>query len=595
MTKTALTTARSKRSTAAWNSLSSSGCSWIPKADGEWRRRPPAESDSWAPSLDSLGFRCQTQGMSGDIEAATSQGPNLKVDADLEAVRQRCFAHAATLLEAARADLHAGRPHIAYHLALVALEEIGKGEMQWLKRFPNDRTIRDSSAWVEGHADDHEKKLFWALWSFRFTDPKALVRDLREHLDLAKVLHEKRLAALYVSLNPKDPAPEAVVGADEATGLLGLTEARLRVAQTTQPREVTQADADVLAWFLLANEDREKRRLLWSSSSLTKLKELDDVPAWMKWLKDQFDAADAAGRKQAELELARERPQGKEASRDKWRFRFRLVSGSHRMSAKVLKEWNRGVAWIKLYAVDKQPMKLDVDLLGPKAVLAPELWGYGWGVSRVFAAAMNIGTLGFWWWYMPEHVSRFYTSLHDLETHDRLGVERSPRLVIDWKREPLSEADMHNVRKAFLFLVRMKSVAEQQVVEDYLRGVTLLAKSDIFLQFELNIFECFYGVVKTGTRAFGLWDGSTDYREVWLTFVAEIITEEKDRVDYFEAGEAVLKHEVPRMPITLEQVGAMKVLADLFLHQRANERLQAMAEAEGQVDAAGGDDGTRPL
>jgi hypothetical protein len=28
------------------------------------------------------------------------------------------------------------------------------------------------------------------------------------------------------------------------------------------------------------------------------------------------------------------------------------------------------------------------------------LWFFGWGVARHFVAALNIGTMGFWWWRM---------------------------------------------------------------------------------------------------------------------------------------------------------------------------------------------------
>jgi len=61
-------------------------------------------------------------------------------------------------------------------------EEIGKGDMQWLKTWPNASSVRDTIAWVDKHSDDHEQKLFWALWSFRFEDAKTIVRDLQEHV-----------------------------------------------------------------------------------------------------------------------------------------------------------------------------------------------------------------------------------------------------------------------------------------------------------------------------------------------------------------------------------------------------------------------------
>jgi hypothetical protein len=60
------------------------------------------------------------------------------------------------------------------------------------------------------------------------------------------------------------------------------------------------------------------------------------------------------------------------------------------------------------------------------------LWFFGWGLARHFVVALNIGTMGFWWWRMPEQISRYYESIEDLETHRPIAVERRPSLKIDW-------------------------------------------------------------------------------------------------------------------------------------------------------------------
>jgi len=53
------------------------------------------------------------------------------------------------------------------------------------------------------------------------------------------------------------------------------------------------------------------------------------------------------------------------------------------------------------------------------------------GLARQFVVALNLGTMGFWWWRLPEQISRYYESLEDLEKHAKLSVERGPSLKVD--------------------------------------------------------------------------------------------------------------------------------------------------------------------
>src|SRR5262245_14927698 len=51
------------------------------------------------------------------------------VDEQFHAALKACVAHARDLLESAKLVQHSGRSNIAYHLATLALEEIGRREL----------------------------------------------------------------------------------------------------------------------------------------------------------------------------------------------------------------------------------------------------------------------------------------------------------------------------------------------------------------------------------------------------------------------------------------------------------------------------------
>jgi hypothetical protein len=64
--------------------------------------------------------------------------------------------------------------------------------------------------------------------------------------------------------------------------------------------------------------------------------------------------------------------------------------------------------------------------------------------------ALNIATMGFWWWQMPEQISRYYESIHDLETGGQLKLERSPSPKIDWgKNRVLTAQDLARTAAVF--------------------------------------------------------------------------------------------------------------------------------------------------
>jgi AbiV family abortive infection protein len=507
---------------------------------------------------------------------------------DIEEIQRRCFVHAGRLLAGARSEHAGGRYNIAFHLALVALEEVGKGELQWLKRPPHPDPTKDVPASVDRRSEEHVKKLFWALWLVRYESSAELVRSLEESMDLARDLHSERLAGLYVSLDPTAPKPEDVVSWKRSQTIIDLAEARLRMAQGHKPRELTGEDLELLTWFIDANGDPETRKLIWGSASLAKLRELKSYPGWMSWLKEQFDNADREAREQVTKELARQRPAGAEASTEKWRIRIRLVSASHTVSAAVLKEWNKGITWIKLFKVQGSPRALDVDILGPKSVLAGGLWNYGSTTSHLIVAAFNVGTMGFWWWYQPEFTSRYYREIEDLETKRKLAVERSPALAVDWKGGPLDRQDGHRIQVVLGFLAALQP-EKRPAVYRYMEGLSLLAKNDLFRQFEPNIFGLFYDAMKQGHRDFGGWDQGEDYRGVWTRQVGELFKGDPEQEAYFAAGEALLRQEEPVIPITLEQVAVMKILVDGFLTKQAqswaNERARLERDEGGSSEA----------
>jgi AbiV family abortive infection protein len=82
------------------------------------------------------------------------------------AAMQACVEHAKALLKSARAVIASGHPNIAFHLAVLALEELGRRELIGVQSIIDTRSV--PPGWAQKHTQDHVKKLFWCFFGGSF-------------------------------------------------------------------------------------------------------------------------------------------------------------------------------------------------------------------------------------------------------------------------------------------------------------------------------------------------------------------------------------------------------------------------------------------
>jgi AbiV family abortive infection protein len=346
------------------------------------------------------------------------------------AAQQACIDHARDLLSSARAVQAVGHHNIAYHLAALTLEELGRKELIGVQSISRLATV--PPAWPAKHTQDHVKKLFWCFFGGGFFSEQITKKTLENFTGIARKIHETRLLGLYVDhADDGLSIPSEAVGSQEAEQLIELAAARFALSESQKPRDqIPQEEADQQAWFLKQTDHPEKRRYIMSGGSLAKLAELHDARKWGLWLREQFNTAEAEARAATEKELRRSRDLPRVGSKDKWKLRVRILCASHSIRPKALSAWNVQMEWIKLVSSKKD--ELIIEFILQDNVPVEALWFYGWGLARHLVVALNIGTMGFWWWRLPEQISHYYDSIEDLETHRQIGVERSPSLKIDW-------------------------------------------------------------------------------------------------------------------------------------------------------------------
>lgn len=492
---------------------------------------------------------------------------NTEVDAGLVAAAQACVDHARDLLRSARLLLSSGLPHISYHLAALSIEELGRRELLKVRSVAARRDTVPS--WMERHAQSHVQKLLWAFFGAGFSLRSPTQQQFESMRDLARSIHEQRLRGLYVDSSADGISiPSLAINEERAKNLIDLAAAQLGMAEAEAPRtEISKDDLDLQEWFLMTVDDPEKVKRVFSKSSMAKLAELNESKAWAQWLRAEFDKAEAEGRSVLEQELKKGPERiGKPKKKDKWRLRVRIYSNSHSIRPKVLNDWNRRSDWIKLVPVSNKKRELIIEFLLGDNVPIQGLWDFGWGLARHFVTALNIGTMGFWWWRLPQQVSRYYEEIEDLERRGMLvRVERSPILKVDWgENRALSTQDLALVSGCFLALPSPNERTKHPPYGYYIGGLTLLSLNDIHWQCEAHAFGNFFKCLQEMMLSTGAWQRSMPFEGVFGPFLDEFWPGFDERERFMGLCRAFDREPPQSEKVNLREASFMKLFCDTY-------------------------------
>jgi len=514
-----------------------------------------------------------------------AEGNNtIRIDKSIIAAMEACLTNARALIASARTVLIDGQPNIAYHLTTLALEEIGKRELFGLQLVTNGHEM--PPAWPVKHTQDHIKKLFWAFFGAEFSTGNLSKETFDNLKGVSGSIHSNRLAGLYVDLTEDGlNIPSEMISEEAASNLIELADARLGLAENTTVREeISAEDAKLQSWFVAATDNSDQRRQILSSKSIQKLSELKNIKSWIIWLKRLFDDAEAQSQAAVARELERSRHLPMEGTKDKWKIRVRILSASHSIRPKMLKAWNEEVEFIKLVAVSGKKDQLIVEFTLKDNVPIESLWHFGWGIARHFVMALNMGTMGFWWWRLPEQINRYWDNMIDLESGTEMGVERTPSLKIDWgDNRVLTENDLYQVMACFAALPGLDRRSEHRAYNYYLGGLTFLSLNDIHWQNEPTAFANFISSLQAMMEDAGDVRKDVSFEESYLAFLDDMFPSFDEREHYGELCHLFLDGRLAQAKVSLKDVSFMKLFCDVYflrtIRPQAYEKYRAESEA----------------
>lgn len=493
----------------------------------------------------------------------------------LEQFKAICLKNAGDFVQTAEGLIGKNVNHIAFHLAVLCMEEVGKTYLVWFQLMSDER---GSDEEINLATDDHIKKLFWAVWGNSLGKEKITQEQIDERKNIANNIHNRRLFSLYTEITDTTASAEKISN-EETENIVKFSRTILELSKLTKHENNTsKEDIDVINWWIKSNEDTEMRKMIWGSKSQEKLIEIGNVRNWIKWLKEVFDKNDAEVKEVIKKELQRTQPEGKEKEKPKWRIKFKLITPSHSIKNKELNAFNTKTKsdFIKL-AKGSDNHTLIVQMVFPKNLRATLIWDRGWMYSKLLAVSLNVATRGIFWWNTPVDTARFYDEIWDLENNMAFFADVHPRLQINWKdlRWKLEESHLGFSATVFAYLVEIIDSKEFEPIKDYMNGMATLAKNDVHLRLEANSLLSFYYCLRKALLLNQDWDPTTqDIKDTLYEIIKDGLAHrnEIDRVMDI-AIEFDKKKESYGKPITLTDVVSIKNSCDLYLIKRAYKHI----------------------
>lgn len=481
--------------------------------------------------------------------------------------RRLCLDHARDLIAGAERVLANDNayPNIAYHLAILAMEEIGKAGMLCARGHGG----ASDASWIDKRLDDHIWKLMWAVWSPSLSGGKIDPETFKEARQFAESTHDRRMAGLYVDYERGAVAPpRQAVRVDHAYSLLNLAKTHLQLEETSGP--TSEEGTEELKWYLAIVSDELGRKRLFSQSFIQKHEELGgDTRAWVRWAREEFRKVAEAEKEHLKRELSRQASKPGQGT-PKWLIKVRVQTPSHSLRQKTLNFWNDRIDAVKLRTAGPKNQDLLLEITIHDHIKLEQLFDFGLALSKMHLVMLNIGTGGFFSYELSSQTETYFESLEDLEAPGMdIFISRSSGLARQWsedlsdgrkrQRIALEEAHLNTAIRALAAFGFMADHEAEPIFGQYLQGLTLLSKSDLHLSLESQARDAFLKALRRAMHKFGdLESADGEVLPTLHRLFQPIIKEESHRARIF--GQLEIRGEA-----SVGDAVAAKRIADLYL------------------------------
>jgi AbiV family abortive infection protein len=435
----------------------------------------------------------------------------MDTDLDLQkynAFRKLCLINAADAIKSAELMANHEVNHIAYHLLVLSIEEIGKIFVGFNELVKDEQWSRENPNFG---FDDHVKKLFWAIWGPTIGQERITKKQWEENQKMASNLHTKRLESLYTGLLDEGPG-SAKISNEDLNSLMSIAKARLALAEEEGEADAGRKKNPQLQWLDAANQDSEKRNFIFGEVSMAKMLELGNPQAWIVWLMEYYQKQEQDLKQLLEREIYRQADAESETPIPKWKIKVKIITPSHSIRASVLDVFNKTSHPFIRLAKGGDNHTLFIEFIFPASTTVKTLWEHGWFSSKFFVAALNMASNGLFYWNALLDTEKYYETIRDIENNKLLVMHLDSGLKLNWQERKmlLNTNHLHLARMIFDYLVRTRDPKLIEATGDYLSALALLSKSDIHSRFEHTVFKLFFSSIEIALAASHSGDPYTD-------------------------------------------------------------------------------------
>lgn len=517
-----------------------------------------------------------------------SDSEHPKIDPAVIRRVEGCIDNARELQRAATTSLAAKHYNVAYHLAVLSLEEVGKAGLIGANAI-RSKADNPKDDWLKDKLADHAFKLFWAFWTVESSFEKLLPDSFKDAQAMGKSIHKLRMDGLYAAEDGVKPITK-----EQAESMVKMAEARLALDNSADAlTKIRPEGLDDLSWFIKAMDDPELRPYIFSKEAFTEYSKVGDIPSWTKWLRGWIAEEQLKMQQMLKAEMEREYPAKEEQFEAKWKVRFKLVSsGVTILSTPVFNEWNKRVDRVKFTVVKdhKEKGELIVDLILPKVIHLQHVYEVAHQEMIRVILMLNIATFGFFWWYsLLPYINKF-EFIEDLEKKQRIGMEAQNPYVHVWKknesRRKMTMDDVDRMLWCYLSLPRVDEPIGRTHFGYYMRAMVMYSKHESELPLLINAGMDFLTCLYESFRAYGEIETRSDMSKLFFERFGDMLDEEdtanfKAVLDPYSAGDDPGAAKMMKSDITTK----LKIFCDQYLLKQFKSGLPArMKEMESSLD-----------
>lgn len=475
--------------------------------------------------------------------------------------RVLCIQNAKDNIRAAKLLKDQNVNHLVFHLSILALEEIGKIFMAFIKLSQKEKWDTHP---LKVPLDDHVKKIFYAIWGPSIGAEIIDKKQWEDHHSEATKLHEIRLKTLYSDLD--DEVSSAQKLDNEFTNqVLSFAEARLNLAEIDGDIDVDAPVNPNFLWFEEMSDKKENHNFFWGKIAQEKLIELNSFDEWLAWLKQTKEEENKKSIDLGIQEINRVLPENIEDIKPKWEMGFTLVSRSHSIRPKDLSAFNKIEKFLVKLFPGKDKHTLKITLTIGNNVSITELFHFGFSMCKLFTASLNIATNGIFYWNFKTDHTKYYDKIVELGKLENPEVRLEDK-SLDWKAKNLylTEQNMIVSSIVYEYFLTITTKEEVMAIQEYLQALSTLAKSDIHLNLDNLSFNHFYNSYKVSVLANQIDATNENFATIGFNQIEKMKIAKQDYDQVLELGITLEKATVIDRPISQSELLMIKSISEKY-------------------------------